>query len=91
MILRETHPGHLMPLGVWNVREHVRAALREPYLTFPSLSAALGHVGSRLEIPMRRWISQSRVLRFGLQQRTLADFPVIEGEPVTPRLIAAHP
>ncbi len=30
VILRETHSGYIMPVGVWNVREHVRAALRNP-------------------------------------------------------------
>ncbi|MCL5984852.1 MAG: Nre family DNA repair protein, partial [Candidatus Thermoplasmatota archaeon] len=29
VILREIHPGQIMPLGVWNVREHVRAALQK--------------------------------------------------------------
>jgi DNA repair protein NreA len=28
VVLREVHPGEILPLGVWNVREYVRVALR---------------------------------------------------------------
>ncbi len=28
VIMREAHPGYVMPVGVWNVRENVRAALK---------------------------------------------------------------
>ena len=74
VVLRETHPGYLMPLGVWNVREHVREALRRPPSLFASLEEALAHLGGRLDIPMARWIRQSDLVRFGLRQRTLEDF-----------------
>jgi len=74
VILRETHPGYLMPLGVWNVREHVREALRRPPLRFDGLPEALGYLSTRLDIVMSRWIRQSDVLRYGLRQRTLQDF-----------------
>ena len=33
LILREVHEGYLMPVGVWNVREHVRETLeKEPQI-----------------------------------------------------------
>src|SRR5213080_1374143 len=38
VILRETHPGYIMLVGVWNVREHVREALRRPPQRFPSMT-----------------------------------------------------
>ncbi|MCI4360621.1 MAG: hypothetical protein L3J91_02875, partial [Thermoplasmata archaeon] len=37
LILREVHPGEILPVGVWNVREHVRAALSEPPTVLGSL------------------------------------------------------
>ena len=74
VILRETHPGYLMPVGVWNVREHVREALRRPPRTFASLHEALEFLPSRLDIPVARWIRTSEVLRHALYQRALEDF-----------------
>ena len=74
VILRETHPGYLMPVGVWNVREHVREALRRPPRTFATPREALAHLATRLDIPMERWIRNSNVLQHVLHQRALDDF-----------------
>jgi hypothetical protein len=74
VILRETHPGYLMPIGVWNVREHVREALRRPPRKFSTPREALEHLATRLDIPMDRWIKTSEVLKHVLFQRALDDF-----------------
>ncbi|MFQ5909075.1 MAG: hypothetical protein ACE5JE_09700, partial [Thermoplasmata archaeon] len=74
VVLRETHPGHLLPLGVWNVRENVRRALQQPYMSFADLSQGLTYIGSRFEIPLQEWIRQSQVITFALRQRRLTDF-----------------
>src|SRR5213593_4867922 len=74
VILRETHPGYIMPVGVWNVREHVREALRRPPLRFPSMAATLAYLQTRLDIPMSRYLHTSEVLQYVLQQRTFDDF-----------------
>ncbi|HTD80582.1 MAG TPA: hypothetical protein VK723_00385, partial [Thermoplasmata archaeon] len=74
VILRETHPGYLMPVGVWNVREHVREALRNPPRKFATTREALGYLSTRLDIPMDRWIGTSEVLKHVLYQRALDDF-----------------
>src|SRR5439155_1278538 len=74
VILRETHPGYIMPVGVWNVREHVREALRRPPQRFPSMAATLAYLQTRLDIPMSRYIQTSEVLHYVLHQRTFDDF-----------------
>jgi hypothetical protein len=74
VILREAHSGYIMPVGVWNVRENVRSALRGPYAAFGSLEAALAYVQSRFDIPMKRWTLNSFVLKDGRFQRKLSDF-----------------
>jgi hypothetical protein len=74
VILRETHPGYIMPVGVWNVREHVRDALRRPPRTFGNLSETLAHLQTRLDIPMARYVKISEVLKHVLHQRTFDDF-----------------
>ncbi len=71
VILRETHPGYIMPVGVWNVREHVRAALRNPPTTFETTRSALDYVAGKMTIPLSAWIRNSTVLRYVLHQRLL--------------------
>ncbi len=74
VVLREAHPGYILPVGVWNVREHVREALGNPPACYDSLPAALGHVEGMMDIPVRSWISVSGVLKDRLYQRRLEDY-----------------
>ena len=78
VILRETHPGYIMPIGVWNVREHVREALRKPCRGFSTLRETLGHLATRLDIPIERYVRISEVLRHALYQRTFDDYNLPE-------------
>lgn len=74
VILREAHPGYIMPVGVWNVRENVRHAMKMEPKKFDTLGNALGYISTRLDIPRDRWISNSKVLRDSLYQRRIDDF-----------------
>jgi hypothetical protein len=74
LVLRESYPGHLMPVGVWNVRETVRAAMSQPAKEFESLRPALEHMFSRLVIPRGAWVRYSSLLKDMLYQRRLEDF-----------------
>jgi len=74
VILREAHPGYIIPIGVWNVRESVRKALREPYLKFDTLDQSLVHISGIMDIPLQRWIRNSAVLKSNLYQKKLEDF-----------------
>jgi hypothetical protein len=72
-IMRETHPGYILPVGVWNVRENVRAALRTEPKRFPTLKEALTHVSTIMDIPVSRWIRNSAILKDALYQRRVDD------------------
>jgi len=37
VVLREARPGYIMPVGVWQVRENVRNAMRQPPFLFKTL------------------------------------------------------
>jgi len=80
-ILREAHPGYILPVGVWNVREHVREALRQPPRRFEDVPSALAAASAILDIPMGRWIARSAVLRHLLYQRRLDHFVLTESAP----------
>lgn len=70
-ILRESHPGYILPVGVWNVRENVREALRTKPRTFPTLPEALAHVSTIMDIPVSRWVKNSAILKDALYQRRI--------------------
>lgn len=74
VILREAHPGYILPVGVWNVRENVREALKTSPFKFVTLQDALNHVSKKLDIPKTRWILNSAVLKDKLYQKRLEDF-----------------
>jgi DNA repair protein NreA len=71
VVLREVHPGEILPLGVWNVREHVRAALARPPERLAGLPELLRRVGESFAIPLERWLRASAVLHEARTQRRL--------------------
>lgn len=74
IVLREARPGYIMPIGVWQVRENVRNAMRQKPLLFNTLAESLQHISTRFEIPLGRWIRQSELLKRALYQKRLSDF-----------------
>ncbi|MEM3673745.1 MAG: Nre family DNA repair protein [Candidatus Bathyarchaeia archaeon] len=74
IVLREAHPGYIMPVGVWQVRENVRNAIRQKPFTFKTLDEALKFVASRFQIPIQRWIMRSVLLKNALFQKRITDF-----------------
>ncbi len=74
VVLREVHPGEILPLGVWNVREHVRAALHEPPRPLPTLADAERLIRETFAVPLARWRRQSAVLHDARTQRRLDDW-----------------
>jgi hypothetical protein len=74
VVMREAHPGYIMPVGVWNVREAVRQAVKSKPTNFSSLNETLEYISKRLEIPIKKWISVSNVLKDVIQQRRIIDF-----------------
>ncbi len=77
VILREAHPGYIMPIGVWNVRESVRKSLKESFEKFDTLDRALIFISNKMDIPIQRWIRNSAVLKNQLYQKRLEDFKEI--------------
>jgi hypothetical protein len=74
VVLREAHPGYIMPVGVWQVRENVRNAVRQVPLKYNTLEEALTRIASQFQIPLERWIERSRLLRDALFQRRITDY-----------------
>ena len=61
IILREAYDGYV-PLGVFNVRENIKEAMLQPYLEFETLEKCLEYAGTKLKIPISRYVKQVTLL-----------------------------
>jgi len=73
-ILREAYPDYILPVGVWQVRENVRNAMRQPPKKHDTMEEALRRVMNRLSIGLEHWLNAGSLLRQTLTQRKLPDF-----------------
>ncbi|VVB73333.1 Uncharacterised protein [uncultured archaeon] len=62
VVLREAYAGYI-PLGVWNVRENMRGAMKSQPVHFNDLQSALDYSATRLKVGMKQWISSTVMLR----------------------------
>jgi hypothetical protein len=74
LVLREIHPGYILPVGVWNVRESIRSTMQSEPQKFDNFSAALNCAMSKLTIPLKNWIMGSELLRHELFQKKITEF-----------------
>jgi len=74
LVLREIHPGYILPVGVWNVRESMREAMKAKPQKFDSLQAALGFAMGRLTIPLDKWTKTSSLLKRAFFQKKITEF-----------------
>jgi hypothetical protein len=74
IVLRETYPGFIMPLGVWNIRESIRAMLREPYERHETFRAAMSSALSKLRIHKQKWMSESVLISRELSQTKITNY-----------------
>jgi len=74
LVFREIHPGYDIPLGVWNIRENVRAALRTTPYTAESLEGLWPQIEAFMDLKKSRWLKNSEILKDYLVQRRIEDF-----------------
>ena len=74
LIIREIHPEYMIPLGVWQVREGVREALKKPAQKFESLDRALSFACSYMSISKNEVAQQSRLWKLFKVQTKITDF-----------------
>jgi len=74
LVLREIHPGYILPVGVWNVRESIRRTMQQEPQKFDTFQAALGCAQTKLTIPLRNWIKTSELLKRALFQKKITEF-----------------
>ncbi len=74
LMLREIYPGFNIPLGVWFVREQLRAMLKSKPERFSSMEQALEFAMSNLTIPLNKWLQKSRLLQDIRYQRRISEY-----------------
>lgn len=61
LILREAYEDYV-PLGVFNVRENIKEAMQRPYIEFETLESCLKYAGTKLRIPINRYVKQGTLM-----------------------------
>jgi hypothetical protein len=74
LVIREIRPEYVVPLGVWQIREGVREALKKPPATFESFTDALSFACSGLSISEAEILARSRLWRNRHNQLRMTDF-----------------
>ena len=74
LILREILPEYILPVGVWQIREGIRMALKNPSMIFNELQSMLMYVGTRSTVPTSKWLTNSNTLKGMKAHSRISDF-----------------
>jgi hypothetical protein len=74
LVLREIHPEYVMPLGVWQIREGVREALKKPVHKFESLEQAMSFASAGISVSRQEVARKSRLWQAFKNQTRITDF-----------------
>jgi hypothetical protein len=74
LVLREIHPEYVMPLGVWQIREAIREALKKSPQKFETLDAALTFATASLSMSKQEIFEKSRLWQTFSSQTRITDF-----------------
>ena len=81
LVLREIRPEYLVPLGVWQIREGIRDALRSKQVahtttppTFSDFRKALLYASKEMTVPLVEWIRHSEIYKNYGKKTLISDF-----------------
>lgn len=80
LILREIRPEYIIPLGVWQIREGIRAALRSNKdsssnsNSFSDFKTALLYASNGMRVPLLNWLSHSEIYKNYGKKTLISDF-----------------
>lgn len=73
MVLREIRPEYAVPVGVWQVREGIRMALKQKPIIVSNFLEGLDAACKRLSIDKKEWLSHSKLYQ-AKKQKSISDF-----------------
>ncbi len=74
IVLREIHPNYVMPLGVWQIREGVREALKNPPQKFERFDHAMSFACSYMSVSKNEIVQKSWLWKSFKDQTKISDF-----------------
>lgn len=74
LVLREIHSDYVMPVGVWQIREGIRVALKNEKRQFESFENALSFACISLSASRKEWIRGSKIIEQMKEQMRITDF-----------------
>jgi hypothetical protein len=73
VILREIRPEYAIPVGVWQVREGIREAMKKAPVFADDFEHALSLASQKMSISKSEWLSHGNILGL-IRQKVLSDF-----------------
>jgi len=73
VILREIRPEYAIPVGVWQVREGIREAMKQNPTITDNFDNALLLASNNMSISKSEWLSRGNILKL-MRQKTMSDF-----------------
>lgn len=73
IILREIRPEYAIPVGVWQVREGIRAAMKQTPIITDTFDDALANASKTTSISKSEWLSKGNIVKL-IRQKTITDF-----------------
>jgi len=73
LVLREIKPDYAVPVGVWQVREAIRAAMSKIPILVDSLDQGINLACKQMSISKNEWLSKGTILKM-LKQKTITDY-----------------
>jgi len=73
LILREIRPEYAIPIGVWQIREGVRAAMKQKPILADSFEKALDVAVRSMSISTMEWLAHGDIIKL-MRQKTISDF-----------------
>lgn len=74
LVLREIRPEYVIPVGVWQIREGVREALKRERISAENFERALFYACMNLSVSRNEWIRRSTLYRNMKEQMKITDF-----------------
>ena len=73
LVFREIRPEYAIPVGVWQVREGIREAMKQQPQIVSNFNQAIEVASTKTSVSKKEWISNGNMINL-LRQKTLQDF-----------------
>ena len=73
LVLREIRPEYAVPVGVWQIREGIREAMKQKPYFADSFGEALDHACKPMSIGKSEWLAKGNLLK-QMKQKSITDF-----------------